>query len=507
MAMRKRGTTPAEDQICRKKLSLDETENMAYFCRLSPYPGSTPSHMAVKTELPPARMIEFLLNKERYECVIRIFHANVAQKSYGSERRFFCPPPCVYLIGQGWKKAQKRLMDNDPTMDRRSTELVAYIGIDSDRTKWQQLDFSTRKVRHPEDSRQDPSIYNYCAAKKLNISDSYERKYFNLNTQFFYGCGKEIGSFVSRRIRVTSKPSKKMKNTDDKYLCITSGTEVALFNRPRSQTISTRYLHVERNAFQASSTKWGAFTIHSLDDERGIQETESFAVQDDFVYYGSAVLLVDSVTGLALPPLRIRKVDQQQVILDASRSEEPVSQLHKCAFQMLDNEMVYISLSHDGIVQHKAQAIDENRHQIKDGAAWTIASAHKAEYRFFEAMGQVDTPISPCPVVGSLEMDGHGENARVELLGKDFKPNLTIWFGSTPADTIYESSECLSCNLPAVTQVRNEQTNWMFTNEMTGDFEVPISLVRDDGVIYSSGLTFSYKSMERHGTVRTAPGY
>jgi len=149
---------------------------------------------------------------------------------------------------------------------------------------------------------------------------------------------------------------------------------------------------------------------------------------------------------------------------------------------------MYLCLSHDKIIQHQSTPCPKDLHRelINDGAAWTIISTEKAEYRFFEAMGPVRSAVTPVPIVQSVVVLGSNEIARLAIKGQNFRPNIAVWFGDVEAETMYQCAESMVCVVPDISSFR---PNW---NYVRSKHEVPINLVRNDGVIYSTAMTFTY---------------
>ncbi|XP_061899326.1 recombining binding protein suppressor of hairless-like protein isoform X1 [Entelurus aequoreus] len=406
-------------------------------------------------------------SRESEQCVV-ILHAKVAQKSYGNEKRFFCPPPCVYISGHAW-----RLMQDCLTAG--SGGLCGYMCVDTSA----QTHGDAFKLTF--DLLTDRRMF--ACAKSLFISDQDKRKHFRLLLQIFMASRQEVGSFHSRLIKVISKPSQKRQSMKNADLCISACSRVALFNRLRSQTVSTRYLAVEGGAFIASARQWTAFTITLVEEPRS--DRGHFALSEGFVCYGSVVQLVCTESGITLPPMVIRKVNKQHAILEV---DEPVSQLHKCAFEFRDKPQAYLCLSNDAIVVHQATSgvRDPNRVVLNDGACWTIIGVEVVDFTFNQEAASVQTPVSPFPVVSSLEINGGGHVAMLELVGENFGPHLKVCFGNIEAETMFKCPKSLLCVVPDISAF---SVGWQRRCSM---LTVPVSLLRVDGVLYRTSFTFTY---------------
>ncbi|KAM4842711.1 recombining binding protein suppressor of hairless-like protein [Thomomys bottae] len=411
------------------------------------------------------------------EQTVRILHAKVAQKSYGNEKRFFCPPPCVYLAGPGWRvkpaQGQAHLAaDSGPTV-------CGYMGLDGasgSAAETQKLNFE-----------EQPDSNEFGCAKTLYISDADKRKHFRLVLRLVQRGGRELGTFHSRLIKVISKPSQKKQSLKNTELCISSGSKVSLFNRLRSQTVSTRYLSVEDGAFVASSRQWAAFTLHLADDKHSSQG--NFPPREGYVRYGSLVQLVCTITGITLPPMIIRKVAKQCALLDV---DEPISQLHKCAFQLPGaapgGAGNYLCLSTEKVVQFQATLCpkEANKALLNDGSCWTIIGTESVEFSFSSSLACVCEPVTPVPLISTLELSGGGHVATLELLGENFHMGLKVWFGDVEAETMYRSPRSLVCVVPDVSAFGSDW-RWLRT-----PVTVPVSLVRTDGLFYPSAFSFTY---------------
>ncbi|XP_029287434.1 recombining binding protein suppressor of hairless-like protein isoform X2 [Cottoperca gobio] len=450
---------------------------------LSPDPGSPLTHLGTLLaghDAPRSggwdRRVDLgfqLLGREAHaDQSVTILHAKVAQKSYGNEKRFFCPPPCVYISGHGW-----RVMQNHLTAGYGDSVygVCGYMCLDSS----SQSQADTFKLVFDE----QPNSRMFASAKSLFISDQDKRKHFCLLLRLFLGNRQEVGSFQSRMIKVISKPSQKRQSMKNADLCISSCSRVALFNRLRSQTVSTRYLSVDRGAFIASARQWTAFTITLVEDQRADQG--DFVLSEGFICYGCVVQLVCSESGVSLPPMLIRKVNKQHAILDV---DEPVSQLHKCAFQFRDNPHAYLCLSNDAIIQHQAPSCagDPSRAALNDGSCWTIIGVEAVEFTFNQGPTCIQTPVTPFPVITGLEVNGGGHVAMLEIHGENFSPHLKVWFGNSEAETMFKSPKSLLCVVPDVSVFSD---GWRCLRRI---ITVPLSLIRLDGLIYRTSFSFTY---------------
>ncbi|KAL1748524.1 hypothetical protein HDZ31DRAFT_29540 [Schizophyllum fasciatum] len=343
-------------------------------------------------------------------------HAAVAQKSYGTEKRFLCPPPIVHIEGPVWHMRSQQLS-------------MAIISETGERA------FEQRAAL---DSNMTSSF------KFLHVTSTAKAKSFQLSLDIAEPppsaagsdaadapLGRVWASFDSAPVTIISKPSKKTAKTRNIASCILAGGPVSLFNRINSQTVRTKYMTIEHAQLCASNIAWSAFNVNvvrrSTDPPPvGNLLTLARAAGPQAVTYGSEIILSDTTSGISTSPLVIRKVEKGKVIADDGG---PVSQMQKVVLQRInpDGSRHYLSAAgpvtgapsgsasgsaaqagtHPLIFQSPRTSDDSNKDshndEVDDYLCWTIVGISKFQYTFFDAFGNnnkiPEMPITPFPTL------------------------------------------------------------------------------------------------------------
>ncbi|KAF8203134.1 hypothetical protein BJ912DRAFT_342730 [Pholiota molesta] len=343
-------------------------------------------------------------------------HAAVAQKSYGSEKRFLCPPPVVHIEGPVWHM--------------RTQQLAMAVVSESGERSFEQ--------KAPLDNNMTASF------KFLHVTGTAKAKSFQLSLDIAEPpppsltpeggdppSGRVWASFDSAPVTIISKPSKKTAKTRNISSCILAGGPVSLFNRINSQTVRTKYMTIDHAQLCASNVAWSAFNVNVV-RKPGVPGASSTVVTGPQpVTYGCEIVLSDTHSGISTSPLIIRKVDKGKVTHDEGG---PVSQMQKIALQRVnpDGSRHYLSAAGPipgtpGVVAPPAPGMSTQagthpllfqsprvREEIKEGfrivcdevddyLCWTIVGISKFQYTFFDAFGQnnniPEQPITPFPTL------------------------------------------------------------------------------------------------------------
>ncbi|KAI8078675.1 uncharacterized protein BX664DRAFT_342467 [Halteromyces radiatus] len=337
------------------------------------------------TQLKPLIQRYLLSNDSCGEHSVTILTSKVAQKSYGTEKRFLCPPPTTILSGASWWTQKDGTLSTPKLTIHISGEPTSQNGT----LEWS--DQNGCVMENPSSLAQDKvSLSGKCVSKQLHINDADEkRRRVEVLVKIQLGNGLQLGTLASKGIKVISKPSKKRQSLKNMELCIHHGTTVSLFNRIRSQTVSTKYLGVSNGdgnntgtCFVARTGSWDPFVIWIVDTSRSPESASStpprlphHPTNPDFppppaialqsgaslqtpmaLHYNQPVVLQCVSTGLVSPVMVIRKVDKGSAVLGGNRVEDlsgltggecgdeaigdPVSQLHKIAFQIVQDPSV-----------------------------------------------------------------------------------------------------------------------------------------------------------------------
>ncbi|KAG6332232.1 hypothetical protein ID866_6859 [Astraeus odoratus] len=435
----------------------------AHFPGIRPGPGMGASN-DLQTFIRPY-LDQFVRTPNRLafgERTVIVMSSKVAQKSYGTEKRFLCPPPTAIMIGNSWWTDVVRRGEEPKLCPPRVTISISGEPVPQEGTiEWTS---ASGKIFDVNDAPTGTTYIGRCVGKQLFISDVDEKKKKVEALVKIAAPSSDdeservIGTFPSRPIKVISKPSKKRQSAKNLELCINHGSTVSLFHRLRSQTVSTKYLCVSGSgssfkgsdgapllgvdnrsrsstpSFIARTASWDPFIMYIVDVNKpsgGIDIPPPPPPQPDYpspppnaipftnngsqipIYYNQTVVLQCLVSGVVSPVLIIRKVDHQTTVVGGGLQEgakgvadhyctpgevcgDPVSQLHKVAFEVYDSSKGMPDPGTPGITGAFLSCMGEkvNTYRPIEGRQWNVSLLAGSTSPILPGSPVVSTPAS-----------------------------------------------------------------------------------------------------------------
>ncbi|KAI8989962.1 beta-trefoil DNA-binding domain-containing protein [Pilobolus umbonatus] len=315
------------------------------------------------------------------QSTITCYHASVAQKSYGTEKRFLCPPPIVSISDT----VQSPILSMSVICESGDRSLEQRTLLNDNKGTFKYLFVSgTAKAKQ------------FCLRVNLNHSQQHQSAY------------PPYASFYSNPISIISKPSKKTAKARNASTCLFTHSYVSLFNRINSQTVRTKYLTTDSSQLCAKHSSWSPFEIIVVSHPNQVMNPHNHSVSVP-ITYGTEIILKDIETGITSPTLIVRKVDKGNIVPGAYGL---LSQMQKIALELASSPNVYLNANGLSMSQQQQQQQQDNQNQhntnaytdfspsvysddkesVNDYQCWTIVGISKFEYSFSETLPQVSYP-------------------------------------------------------------------------------------------------------------------
>ncbi|KAF9346874.1 hypothetical protein BGX34_003555 [Mortierella sp. NVP85] len=346
----------------------------------------------------------------RNTTIISCYHASVAQKSYGSEKRFLCPPPIVHIQGDldhassGLTSKTQVAMSvvceagENNTLGQRST-------LEDDQTSTFRYLYVSGTAKAKSFQLKLKVYGRTCLPNGFVANDSQSSEGAISESEL----PEPVAQFESQPIAIISKPSKKTAKARNVSSCILAGSLVSLFNRINSQTVRTKYMSVQDGELCAKSLTWSSFIISIVSNgpsspapaRTGSSKVHSIqpAPQNASpITYGSEIILTEAATGVQSDRLLVCKVENGRILEGAIG---PICQMQKVALQSMDRsapdgQPLYLgavgddhqnarfmdhSVSSSTVLRYEASTMTENSKPGGDDfLCWTIVGISKFEY-------------------------------------------------------------------------------------------------------------------------------